>query len=639
MKKFGLIIIITAISAGIFAQRVENRKLIELNRTVKEITKNTREGDVFWSDDFSDKANWVISNDEGNSQNWKITSYSAQGGYTYGWMVDSPTSYNKVALFDSDYIGNGEQKQRGKITTKNGINCSAYNAVFAKFYSLYGRSESKVYFKVSNDNGETWTGFEVHSEMIDWSMSENPEIISLDISEVAAGYENVLIQFYFDGLDTNWGLAWIVDDVSLYEPQGVEAEVLSINNQWILGTTDVFDFSATVRNMGAETIESITYKYLMNDNESTEETINDLNIKPFESIELVHPEAYYFTEEADYIPYLEIISINGEDYPLLVQGDYLEVYESENKKAVLAELFTSSSCGPCAGFGAFYDAVETFVSPTVFNTVKYQMNWPAPGDPYYTEEGNTRKNFYGVVSAPSLYIQGEVMDLYDFGLDAIRNSLRQDAKLNMKATGTVNEETNEVEVSMDITPLKDVSNVHLFVSVNEKVTHENATTNGENDFTHVMLKMLTGAEGVDLGALTENVTESFIYSYDMSLTNMEEIHDLEVVVFVQDKTTKEMLQSLTIDLSWEVETPTAIETPEVFSGIKVYPNPTNGIFTVSNVEKGAVSIYNIIGNLIYNDNSYVAGKEINISDFTRGTYIVRISTQNATETHKVILSK
>jgi len=639
MKKIGLIVILVTVSAGIFAQRPDIRKLHKLSRTVKELTKNTREGNVFWSDDFSDKTKWIISNDEGNTENWRITTYSAMGNYTNGLKLESPTVSNKYALFDSDFMGDGVNKHRAKLSVKNGIDCSAYNTVFVKFYSLYARLESKVFFRVSNNNGASWTDYEVHSDMIDWTLSQNPTIINLDISEVAAGHENVLIQFYFDGQQTNKGLAWMVDDVSLYEPQGTEAEILSINNHWILGTTDVFNFSATLRNMGAETIETITFKYMVNGDESVEETISDLNIKPFETIELKHSDAYLFTSEGAYVPYLELVSINGNEHPILVQGDNMEVYDTENKEAILAELFTSSSCGPCAGFGSFYDEIENLVSPTLFNTIKYQMNWPSSGDPYYTQEGNARKNFYGVASAPSLYMHGEYMDIYEFGLNAIRNRLKQDAKLNLKASGTVNEETNMVDVTVDISPLTDVSGAYLFVSVNEKVTHNNATTNGETEFTHVMLKMLTGAEGEALGDLVADEALSFSYEYDMTSTFMEEINDLEVVVFVQDKTTKEMLQSETIDLSWEVETPTGIDARELMSGIKVYPNPTNGTFTVSNVEKGAVYVYNIIGNLIYSDHNYVAGKEINIYAYTRGTYIVRIATQNNSEMHKIILSK
>lgn len=47
-------------------------------------------------------------------------------------------------------------------------------------------------------------------------------------------------------------------------------------------------------------------------------------------------------------------------------------------------------------FKHYYDiAMGAFCNnnPGMFTYVKYMMNWPAPGDPYYTQEGNARKTY------------------------------------------------------------------------------------------------------------------------------------------------------------------------------------------------------------------------------------------------------
>ena len=58
----------------------------------------------------------------------------------------------------------------------------------------------------------------------------------------------------------------------------------------------------------------------------------------------------------------------------------------------LYEVFTSSTCGPCAYANPILDAVLE-ANPGTHSLVKYQMNWPGSGDPYYTAEGGVRGNF------------------------------------------------------------------------------------------------------------------------------------------------------------------------------------------------------------------------------------------------------
>ena len=69
------------------------------------------------------------------------------------------------------------------------------------------------------------------------------------------------------------------------------------------------------------------------------------------------------------------------------------------------ELFTSSTCPPCAP--ANDNLTPIFQDPIndgEFAVVKYQMSWPGTGDPYYTNEGSARKNVYSVSSVPALFV-------------------------------------------------------------------------------------------------------------------------------------------------------------------------------------------------------------------------------------------
>ncbi len=53
----------------------------------------------------------------------------------------------------------------------------------------------------------------------------------------------------------------------------------------------------------------------------------------------------------------------------------------------LYEVFTSSTCGPCAPANAHMSPIFAQYTEQLA-VVKYQMNWPDSGDPYFTDEGS-----------------------------------------------------------------------------------------------------------------------------------------------------------------------------------------------------------------------------------------------------------
>jgi len=622
-----------------FSQVLQKTKLSSLNRSLtgyKSIESNTSAHEIIWSDDFSENKNWAISNDEGNFQNWKLTTFNPMGSYSGSMGKIKSDTPNKFALMDADYIGNGTNKQRAKLTNASPINCSSNEKVFVRFNSYYSSLSTKVFFRVSNNNGQTWTSFEIHEDLLDMHLSLNPEIIRIDISEQAAGYEEVLIQFYFDGLDDNWGIAWMVDDIELYEPQGLVAEVLSINSYWIMGTSESFEFTATLQNFGSVNINSITFSYQINEFESEFETLEGLNIKPFDKYELKHTEIYNFINEGAYTPSFKISHINGKEFRLSGTGDYIEVYDNIGKNALVGELFTSSTCSPCASFNPFYDLVQSFISPTILSTVKYQMNWPDNGDPYFTQEGQIRKQYYNVNSVPNLYVNGEYVDLNNYGIDYIRNMLRQPSDVSVNINGAVN--NSMVSVDLDILSTEDLTDCYLFVSVNEKQTHENTGSNGETEFNHVMMKMLSGSEGIDLSNLLIDESKLFDFLYDMNNTNVEELNDLEVVAFIQNISTNEILQSTSLDLSWEEEG--VLNNVDAKSNsINIYPNPASNFFTVNYKGEYELVIYNELGNKIHDHKNCFGDQIMNISAYNKGLYFVTLIHDNKVEVQKLLITK
>ncbi len=74
--------------------------------------------------------------------------------------------------------------------------------------------------------------------------------------------------------------------------------------------------------------------------------------------------------------------------------------------------------------------------------------------------------------------------------------------------------------------------------------------------------------------------------------------------------------------------------------MKIYPNPSDGIFTIYfnsfENENTRVEIFSLRGEKIYNISNPEMEEVINITDYTNGIYLVKITTNDETETFKII---
>jgi hypothetical protein len=74
--------------------------------------------------------------------------------------------------------------------------------------------------------------------------------------------------------------------------------------------------------------------------------------------------------------------------------------------------------------------------------------------------------------------------------------------------------------------------------------------------------------------------------------------------------------------------------------IAVYPNPSTGIFQISGIEDNNssydVSVCNLLGANIYNFSNINKNQAINIADAAPGIYLVKVKSNNAISTFKVL---
>jgi len=102
------------------------------------------------------------------------------------------------------------------------VDLSDYEAVALRFYTVTRNWASTYTVRVSGDGGDTWTEFPVLTNLTVNTNTTNPQLEVVNITNVAAGQSEVLVEFNFYA---EWGWWWAIDDVSLVVPDDNDVSI------------------------------------------------------------------------------------------------------------------------------------------------------------------------------------------------------------------------------------------------------------------------------------------------------------------------------------------------------------------------------------------------------------------------------
>ena len=423
---------------------------------------------------------------------------------------------------------------------------------FKHFLDDYGPADSyTLSVETTTDGGATWN--------LVWSMANTgvdvgPEEISIIIDNADVGSDDFQIAFGFNG-DSFQLDNWYIDDVELSQALNFDAIAVDINMLELIGSGDIITPKATVKNGGTETITfdaNLTIAEQGSGTVAFNETVDVTDLAPNETMLLTFSDWTSITGDFDITLTTNLLGDENPENDTAVAS--LSAVEGLILLKPLYEEFTSATCGPCAAGNEILDPVLAANEGT-HSVIKYQVDWPGDGDPYYTEECGVRKDYYGVDFAPWLNINAEYFDLFGMTQQVYDSYLPIGTALEIEIITAEIDENYNVTISLNIDVVSDYeAGLKAHIAVVEKKTVGNAMTNGETEFHNVMMKMLPDALGSELPALTVGVTETITQTYNMSLTHMEGPNDLAVVVFVQDDSDKSIIQSETADIAGEFDT-------------------------------------------------------------------------------------
>ena len=251
--------------------------------------------------------------------------------------------------------------------------------------------------------------------------------------------------------------------------------------------------------------------------------------------------------------------------------------EGEGGRVVLAELFTGAGCPPCVAADVALGTLEREMPMTKLIALRYHLH-TAGIDPLTNRDGETRAFFYQAEGTPSVFINGKKAEqiggflpmsklAYD-GLHEIVDKAVAETS-DIKITLSANAAGGVLKLNANVDGLKDVDgDIKLHVVLAEDLINF-AGRNGIRQHEMVVRSFVTPDDGQapDEGKLsfTEDVVLADFYdSLAQYLATFEEgqgvffpvkpmeLEKLHAVAFIQNATTREVLQVAAVAVEGEL---------------------------------------------------------------------------------------
>ncbi len=251
----------------------------------------------------------------------------------------------------------------------------------------------------------------------------------------------------------------------------------------------------------------------------------------------------------------------------------------EKKRCSLLEHFTNSGSFASLAADSVVDSVAAIHSYLI--DIQYHMDYPG-ADPMNENNplpASTRSFRYGVPRVPFALFNGGVQDEYRFDFSSPEHypseEIIEHARLEMPLFSlglTVDYGANSLSAEVEITCETDTfdSNLQLYVALLEREVTAYTGVNQDTSFRNVVLDMLPTPAGKLLGAgWNLGRTERQPYSWEYP-DFLEDVEDLSVVAFVQDRDGGEVLQAIQKPLTPGVGLRKRLPEP---ASLALYPNP------------------------------------------------------------------
>lgn len=633
MKKFVqfALVFMLAFSVGVNAQTV----LLEAN-----------------FDDGLMPAGWSTSGNPGSSGFSVGSSADAAGPYF------TPPEHGNVAYTNDDAC-NCDKSNDQLLTSEFTVVENTLLTFSVLFLNNDAYGDEMATVTATNDGGTTWFSIlNIENGDANW------QDITVSLNDLAG--ETIQLAFNYDD-GGGWSWLCVLDDIKVYVPADIDVAIGTIQIDKFL-VPGYYPVTATITNVGANTIESF-YAISTIDGETGFEEFSGLSIAPLSSYTFTLAEELLIN--ADGLVDITLIADapNGEADANPGDNTALEQVLGMTRtpqKVALVEEFTGAWCQFCPDGAYNLDlavAQDNVVGMAIHN-----------GDAMVPPQEVELVDAY-VGGFPSGMVDRFLFpDLSE--VVAPRNSwaarsLERTSVVAPAALSVVNSynpDTRVLNVTVNAEFLA-ASQEEYRISVAIVEDHVTGTGTGYNqvnfynteaghpyagagnpiigfDHRHVLRDMLGGAWG-QVNSVTVPVALNDVFTQEFTYTLDADWDDTEVSLiallhkYSDDVNDREIINALDCTLNNQcahqiTEHPlvdVGIENAGINNqDIRVYPNPTEGVFTLDFGFEGSknisVAVYNPLGQVVISDATTVAGQYSNTIDLTdkaKGIYMIAIN--------------
>lgn len=534
------------------------------------------------------------------------------------------TGTGSATFFNGTYTAFSSSLSTPVLDLSSGV----YKITFNHVTKSWGGDINELHVEISTNGGTSWTTMASY-------LTETPEVTARSIT-LSPYSPTATTQIRFRAVN-HYGYRLILDDVVVSEVTTDDVALTDLDMVSIIpqGNTEI---KGTIKNEGFNILTSFDLNWQVDGGETHAQNYTGQNITPGQELNFTHSELWASLPGAHsvkvWVSNANVTDANSSNDEITTN---VSVASNSVAKVPVYEKFSSSTCPPCYGFNttAFHPFWENYGHDKA-TLISYQVNWPGAGDPYYTTEVGSRVSYYGINAAPTLLLN-TVPGTYSTSAalqQALQQTLAEDnlAFFDINADHTIT--GNNIEVQISVMPFL-TGDYTVRAMVIEKVTTGNVATNGETEFHHVFMKSLPNANGTPL-SFVHDVEQTITLSADLSATNVEEMDDLAVVIFIQDNATKQILQSGYTASSGIV---LGVNDEIAKSSVILVPNPTTGIVNVVSKEDVQLQIFDLTGRNVFNQSKVAANSSLNLSNLGKGTFIVNVISKDGTKSVKKLIIK
>ncbi len=248
---------------------------------------------------------------------WSQSTLSNDGGWLIGTSSSLQSQWWGIAPHGTFVATNDDacdcNKSEDYLITPPLNFSNLDNAIlsFAGYFSgqAFEGSTDRATIEYSLDGGNSWV---VLTEITGNGNADNTvwENHNVNLSELLT-YNNVLLAFHYDD-DGGWMFGWAIDDVVIYEPVGLNAEMTLLTFPTNVSLGSAVNIEGVITNTGTDVIESFDVVWSQGGSMSYSQSYGNLNISSGNSYNFTHQNQFVAQSAGLYPIDVTVTNVNGQ---------------------------------------------------------------------------------------------------------------------------------------------------------------------------------------------------------------------------------------------------------------------------------------------------------------------------------------